>query len=403
MKRKLVLWSIWLAALSLATPVGVPALRSEATPPKPARKGEWSVLPPLHYQRLHVFPLMPGPRAQQAPRGAYITLDEGLKSGLVEVTETGPPGQIIRNRPPRTQGRIGFGNLAGRRSPSVQEQQRQGQQVQVAQQGAQVDTLWITNRSGKKLILLAGELVVGGKQDRIVQKDLIVPPTGKPFDLSVFCVEHGRWSGGTDRFGLADNSLVKSGGGSGGGLADPTVRGAAQAERKQELVWAKVEEKNSQAGVRPDSGTYQGTLMSDKAQRDAKPYVDAIAPKMPKNAVGAIIAIHGRIVWADAFGNSELFAKYWPKLLQSYIVDAVTTPPPLTPGDERIPRVLRNPPTVDQAVDFLYDWSGKSTFEGVDGLYAVTRIDGPGHVIFRLRDIGTKPETEVHFVKMRKR
>lgn len=362
-----------------------------------ALKEEWMVLEPLHYQNLHIFPIVPAPGASRSTPG-YITLDEGLKAGSVEVTEvgSGPTTPIIRNRPPGNQN-----------SANVQSEQNQTAQAQSRQQssGAEVNRLWITNRSGKKLLLLAGELVVGGKQDRIVQKDMIVPSGKQPFDLSVFCVEHGRWQGQTAQFGSADNALVKASGGigGGGGVADPTVRGTAQAERSQGAVWQKVGEKNAQAGVNPASGTYRATIQSDKGQKDAKPYMDAIQPKMPKSAVGAVVAIHGQIVWVDAFASNELFQKYWPKLLQSYIVDAMTTPVPRVVANERIPRVLRNAPSSKDAAQFLFDWTGKSTFEGLDDIYMLTRIEASNHVIFRLRDITKDPDPLVHFCKMKKR
>src|SRR5207245_9344735 len=44
-----------------------------------------------------------------------------------------------------------------------------------------------------------------------------------------------------------------------------------------------------------------------------------------QHAVGAIVAINGEIVWADAFASASLFDKYWPKLIRSYAAEAVST------------------------------------------------------------------------------
>ena len=43
-----------------------------------------------------------------------------------------------------------------------------------------------------------------------------------------------------------------------------------------------------------------------------------------QHAVGAIVAINGDIVWADAFASTSLFDKYWPKLIRSYAAEAVS-------------------------------------------------------------------------------
>src|SRR6202011_1204503 len=62
--------------------------------------------------------------------------------------------------------------------------------------GASVNQLVLINHSKRPVLLLAGELVSGGKQDRIIAKDRIVAPGADPLPLDVFCVEHGRWSSG---------------------------------------------------------------------------------------------------------------------------------------------------------------------------------------------------------------
>jgi len=362
--------------------------RPAASAPSPMAKEPWKVLPAIRHQGLQIFPIVLVEGKTSGNPKEYITLDEGLKNGSVVVTEVGggQANPLVRDRPVRN---------GQTRQLSAQNQQIRGDQ----QRGAEVNRLLITNRSGRKLVLIAGEMVVGGQQDRIVQKDMLLPPSDKPFDLSVFCVEHGRWSGQSSGFMSADNAIVK-----GGAVADPTVRGAAQATRRQEDVWQKVGEKNSQAGgagAARGSGTYQVTVSSDKAQKDAKPYMDAIAKAMPPGAVGAVIAIHGEVVWVDAFRSPELFQRYWPKLLQSYIVDAMTTPVP--PANERMPRVLRQPPSVADAEKFLFDRSGKSAFEGTDGVYLLRRIEGPNHLIFELEDLQTQGAARVHFNKMKKR
>lgn len=379
------LWAtVTLSALGAAVLLAPTLPNASALPGAP--KQPWKVLKGIQHQGLVIFPIVPTNDAAVFNPKEYITLDEGLKSGSVVVTEVGGGGSLIRERPPRNA------------SQGQTVQGSQGQAVQSGQgQSAEVNRLLVTNRSGRKLVLLAGEMVVGGQQDRIVQKDMLLPPSEKPFDLSVFCVEHGRWSIKSIHFDPADNSLVM-----GGAVADPTVRGAAQGVGRQETVWQKVAEKNSQAGGSAGvTGTYGHTIASDKAQKDAKPYMETIQAAMPGNAIGAVIAIHGEIVWVDAFRSPDLFQRYWPKLLQSYVVDALTTPPP--PAKERMPRVLRDPPTIADAERFLFDRSGKGGFEGTDGVYLLRRIEAPTHVIFELEDLKTKGEALVHFNKMKKR
>ena len=151
-----------LAGIGLFWPCRVPA---GGMPPASG----YTVLSPIRHGNLTVFPVV-APRSYDTEE--FLTLDEGLRSGEVIVTESGGAHPLMRRlRPP---------------TPS----------------GAQVNQLVLINNSKRPLILLAGEIVTGGKQDRVIGKDRIVPGESDPLNLGVFCVEPGRWTGSSDRFGV---------------------------------------------------------------------------------------------------------------------------------------------------------------------------------------------------------
>jgi hypothetical protein len=144
----------------------------------PVRAGEqvstagYKVLDPIRHGSLTVFPVV---AAKTYPTGEFLTLDEGLRSGEVIVTEAGNVQGLIRR-------------------PGVPSM-RQG--------AAEVNRLVLVNHSERPLLLLAGEIVTGGKQDRVIGKDRIVPAESDPIDLSVFCVEPGRWVQTSEHFGAS--------------------------------------------------------------------------------------------------------------------------------------------------------------------------------------------------------
>src|SRR5262252_4428835 len=141
-----------------------------ATPPgKP--EGQWRLLEPISYENLTVFPVVASPGYDTS---AFLTLEEGLSRGEVIVQEQSSE-TMVRDRDGRPVVRS-YGD-----SPSVNQ-------------------LVLINRSKRPLLLLAGELVSGGKQDRIIGKDRIVPAGAEPLPLDVFCVEHGRWTGASAQF-----------------------------------------------------------------------------------------------------------------------------------------------------------------------------------------------------------
>src|SRR6185312_12248699 len=164
--KNLIFWGTFLLlpVLLLAARSGLSGLTSEAG----QIPAEYKLLAPISHGDLTIFPVV---AAKAHDTSGFLTLDEGIRSGEVVVTEVGAIHGMIRRRP----------------------------QIQ-NYRGAEVNRLVLVNSSKRPLILLAGEVVTGGKQDRVVGKDRIVPAESDPVDLSVFCVEPGRWVASSAKF-----------------------------------------------------------------------------------------------------------------------------------------------------------------------------------------------------------
>ncbi|PYU27801.1 MAG: hypothetical protein DMG32_05105 [Acidobacteria bacterium] len=161
-------WFYWgLAGLALTIVLTVAPWAKNTQNTEKNDPNAWRLAEPIRYENLSVFPVLSG---KSVDTSSFVTLDDALSTGQVVVTEKG--GDVVRRS-------------------------RGAHSVDVPQQyGASVNQLVLINRSSKPLLLLAGELVSGGKQDRIISKDRIVPPGADPLPLDVFCVEEGRWSAG---------------------------------------------------------------------------------------------------------------------------------------------------------------------------------------------------------------
>jgi hypothetical protein len=304
---------------------------------KSGAPGGWSLGEPVRYENLTVFPVL---SKTDADTGPFETLDEGLASGDVLVTEHGSSDYLRRSR--------------------------DGDVLPAPQQGggAEVNRLVLINRGKKPVILLAGEIVSGGKQDRIVGKDRIVPVGGAPLPLDVFCVEQGRWTGGSAKFAAA-NTMVH-----------PSVREKAAVDADQTKVWAAVRSgttsnqasrtaapaaggaagvgsstttvqveaapaprisANAVGGVisrEAPSQSYRKIYQSQQIGRDVDTFADEIERKFAsataglkgESVVGVVVAYGGEVAWSDIFASQQLFQAYWPKLLRSYVVEALARP-----------------------------------------------------------------------------
>src|SRR5262249_27618054 len=98
----------------------------------------------------------------------------------------------------------GEDRLAGQKLLTLQEALDQ-KKVIVHETGS-VNELSIEN-----LLVQAGAIVKGGRQDRVLSRDVVLPPKSGKIPISAFCVEQGRWSGrgneAAQQFSSSDKAL----------------------------------------------------------------------------------------------------------------------------------------------------------------------------------------------------
>ena len=317
--------------------------------------------------------------------GGFLTLEEGIRSGQVVVTEAAQPTGLVRPR-------------------RVDDQAVRGEQFPVPfihQSGARVNELAIINNSQHPLLLLAGEIVTGGKQDRIVGRDRIIPAHSDPIALGVFCVEPHRWTETSAHFGALPSAL-----------AQPSVRSKAMVKRDQQQVWSEVAKSRSAfvsaapsiaAGALQSTSSYAATIQNDGVRQR----IDSIAVPLQRsydklfkdlrsrNAVGVVVAVNGEIIWADVFADSGLLEKYWPKLIRSYAAEA------LSPRVR--PTAVPSPPSQAAAQDFLDRFDAHhETVETEPGLYRNTEISGEDFDAFVLTALLPRTGFNVHLAKMKR-
>ena len=366
--------------LALSAALIEPSAASSAGGDPELVASDYKLLDPITHGNLTVFPVV---SARSHDTSQFLTLDEGIRSGEVVVAEVGNLHTMVRRHPLPN----GFGG------------------------GARVNNLVLVNNSERPLILLAGEIVTGGKQDRVVGKDRIVPAESDPVDLGVFCVEPHRWVETSLKFDTHASVM-----------AQPSVRKKAMADKDQQQVWNEVNNaKNNMssniqtaaaaptvngqerteyalatrelAGTSSYAVARENSVVQKQMESITEPmqksYESLIKQLRNQNAVGVVVAVKGRIVWADLFASSALLSKYWPKLLQSYAAEALTTT-----GDH-------GDVSVKEAQQFLDDWQARhETVESEPGLYRQRELVGDRFRAFELTSLLPKASFDVHLSKM---
>jgi hypothetical protein len=358
--------------------------------------GSYRVLAPIESGNLLLFPVVRA-NGKTVAATPFLTLDEGIKSGQVEVTEAGRVRGLVRRR--------GTVDQDGRFRPVPQPDGNR-------YRGDEVNTLVLVNNSGKPLLLLAGEIVTGGKQDRVIAKDRIVPPGGEPIDLGVFCIEPGRWTASSETFGAAAKMPAHS------FMVQPTVREKAMVAQDQQQVWDSVRGSISQMQVAAapsgngsmvgglGSARSMGTTSYAKVMEDStvSAKVDEAAAQVMKSrdqvlaqlrkegAIGVVVAVRGEIVWADLFADTDLLSRYWTKLVRSYAAES------LTEGESHAV------PTEADAQRFLDAPSGGTeTSVGDVGVYRYRELRSGGTETFVLESLLPGTGYDVHISKLRLR
>jgi ARG and Rhodanese-Phosphatase-superfamily-associated Protein domain len=328
---------------------------------------DWRLGSPFTHNNLTVFPVLADESTVAAD---LITLDQGLRSGKVIITELGADG---RSR------------IINRRRVS---------------DSAEVNRLSLTNKSGKPLVLIAGEMILGGKQDRIVGHDCIIESSNIPVPLDVFCVEHGRWSGGASfGEGVATGHGTGVGPGFGTGpqpamgapMALPNIREKAQASKNQSEVWTAVAETVTVTATATRTGTLTSVYQDKRVNTKVNGFERAFRARLSGgNVVGVVVAVGDVIVSADVFANHSLFRAYWPKMLKSYALEAVST----TKSNAQL--VSRN-----DAESFLARVQG-SAAESHEAAYRLAENQSSDQASFEL-EYTRKTPTLIHFNRVAKK
>jgi hypothetical protein len=271
--------ALLVAALILGTLACGRDDRAEPEPDAPVvTVGDFEVGVPIHHEGLTICPVYRRSREEVRPHGEFVTLPVALEKGLVEVTELDSDGSVPRLR--------------------------------------------IVNLADRPVFLSAGDVVKGGKQDRVVAQDVIVAAGAEGVPVDVLCVEHGRWSAGKSgvNFRFA-------------GKAQVALKELAQLRGDQAETWEGVRTlnvSNNEAVGRSRSalsrsGTYLDSLDTEEIKQRLEPMMARLLPALEDaDAVGVIVAYHGEPATLELYSHPRVFAQVREATLRSFVLETLS-------------------------------------------------------------------------------
>ena len=210
---------------------------------------------------------------EQQPGPDYLTLDEATAGGRFEVVEINESGSV--------------------------------------------PTLKVVNPNDMAVFLMAGEHLVGGKQNRVLNASLLVP-ANTTLPIPVSCVERGRWGyrgatfsgSGTSSHSTLRRMMHSS--------CTDSYRRSGKAGSDQTQVWREVDRRLTESGSISD--TQHLAQAYDDTELVLRPMAEQLP--VPEGACGAAFAFGGRIIGLDLFDRPRTLALLWPKLVRAYGIDA---------------------------------------------------------------------------------
>ncbi len=226
--------------------------------------------PEANFENMTIFPLF----HENGPGVSYLTLDEALDLRVIEVTEVSESGEV--------------------------------------------PNLLVTNKAEIPILILAGEELVGAKQNRLVNATFLVAGQSK-LTVPVSCVEEGRWS--------YQERLFKSQ----KRMSSPQLRSKVQEdvfhslrERRgyranQFRVWEDISAKSARLQVHSDTLAMAALYESydDRLRNYTKHFL-----QLP-GQTGFLASLNGSPAGLELFDTADHLVKYFDKLIQSYALDAI--------------------------------------------------------------------------------
>ena len=204
----------------------------------------------------------------------YVTLDEALSQGAVEITEVSQSGHVPE--------------------------------------------LKLINQSANNVLVVDGEELVGAKQNRIVNASFLIAGNSEVI-IPVSCVEQGRWSYRSRKFASGEKVMPAM-------LRVEHQRDVAFSLSRGEgyhsdqgKIWDGIHRKCCRMGVRSSTGAMADLFegQRDRLSEYQKPF------SLGECQVGSIFALNGDVVGLECFGHSRIFEKFFKKLIRSYALDAL--------------------------------------------------------------------------------
>lgn len=180
-----------------------------------------------------------------------------------------------------------------------------------------VNELYVENRGAEPVFIMAGQILVGARQNRVLKHDLLLPAKSGRVVVEAFCVQHGRWHYEGDKTTFSHSQNV----------SNPSVRAAASQTKEQGQVWGAVADTQRKSQAPNRTQNLDEVYSQPEVQGRIKKVLTSFEtlPDRYPDMQGAVAILDGRVLAVDLFGQRKMFRSLWSPLLASYVLEAGKT------------------------------------------------------------------------------
>jgi hypothetical protein len=212
-----------------------------------------------------------------------------------------------------------------------------------------VHWLRINNNGTESVFIGSGEIILGGRQDRMVTRDTILPPSPKDQYIHVMCVEEGRWSDKEKKFQYSN-------------YADPALRKVLDQSKNQVLVWKEVASQLDRNGTRSPTLAYVAHRNDKKFTPEQDAYLRYFNEKFKgsDSSITGFVCMSGdKVIGCDVYAGNNLFYGELKPLLHGYIEEAIRFGSMPVIKDEKIKEYLKPVLTSEASQEAYLKKNGK--------------------------------------------
>lgn len=184
-----------------------------------------------------------------------------------------------------------------------------------------VNALYLVNRASLPILVLDGDILVGAKQNRVVNVSMLAPALSD-IRVPVSCVEQGRWSYQAGReFGASENSFKAASRARKAERVSINRQARGEADADQQSVWEDVRDSLDRTGAADFAFTLDMECAYASCDDALRGLAGAFRPQA--NQCGAVFASEDRLLGIDAFDSPRTFADVLPRLIRGYGIEVL--------------------------------------------------------------------------------